>query len=92
MLTAIRKGLVNSAHDLSEGGLGVALAESCFGKGIGAQVELSSELRSDVLLFSESQSRILLSASPEQAEAILALAGEHGVPAEKSVRSAAIVW
>ncbi|GED27620.1 phosphoribosylformylglycinamidine synthase subunit PurL [Brevibacillus agri] len=83
VLTAIRKGLVNSAHDLSEGGLGVALAESCFGKGIGAQVELSSELRSDVLLFSESQSRILLSASPEQAEAILALAGEHGVPAEK---------
>ncbi|EJL39159.1 phosphoribosylformylglycinamidine synthase II [Brevibacillus sp. CF112] len=83
VLTAIRKGLVNSAHDLSEGGLGVALAESCFGKGIGAQVELSSELRSDVLLFSESQSRILLSASPEQAEAILALAGEHGVSAEK---------
>lgn len=83
VLTAIRKGLVNSAHDLSEGGLGVALAESCFGKGIGAQVELSSELRNDVLLFSESQSRILLSASPEQAEAILALAGEHGVPAEK---------
>ncbi|MGV3137607.1 phosphoribosylformylglycinamidine synthase subunit PurL [Brevibacillus agri] len=83
VLTAIRKGLVNSAHDLSEGGLGVALAESCFGKGIGAKVELSSELRSDVLLFSESQSRILLSASPEQAEAILALAGEHGVPAEK---------
>ncbi|MGN7471491.1 phosphoribosylformylglycinamidine synthase subunit PurL [Brevibacillus sp. SAFN-007a] len=82
-LTAIRKGLVHSAHDLSEGGLGVALAESCFGKGIGAQVELSSELRNDVLLFSESQSRILLSASPEQAEAILALAGEHGVPAEK---------
>ncbi|MED4571663.1 phosphoribosylformylglycinamidine synthase subunit PurL [Brevibacillus agri] len=83
VLTAIRKGLVNSAHDLSEGGLGVALAESCFGKGIGAQVELSSELRNDVLLFSESQSRILLSASPGQAEAILALAGEHGVPAEK---------
>ncbi|MED1825997.1 phosphoribosylformylglycinamidine synthase subunit PurL [Brevibacillus agri] len=83
VLTAIRKGLVNSAHDLSEGGLGVALAESCFGKGIGAQVELSSELRNDVLLFSESQSRILLSASPEQAEAILSLAGEHGVPAEK---------
>ncbi|MGZ0051935.1 phosphoribosylformylglycinamidine synthase subunit PurL [Brevibacillus gelatini] len=83
VLTAIRKGLVNSAHDLSEGGLGVALAESCFGKGIGAKVELGSELRSDVLLFSESQSRILLSASPEQAEAILALAGEHGVPAEK---------
>lgn len=82
VLTAIRQGLVNSAHDLSEGGLGVALAESCFGKGFGAQVALTSELRADVLLFSESQSRILLSASGEQAAAILALAGEHGVPAE----------
>ncbi|GEB33256.1 MULTISPECIES: phosphoribosylformylglycinamidine synthase subunit PurL [Brevibacillus] len=83
VLTAIRQGLVNSAHDLSEGGLGVALAESCFGKNIGAQVELTSDLRTDVLLFSESQSRILLSASKEQAEAIVALAGEHGVPAAK---------
>jgi phosphoribosylformylglycinamidine synthase II len=83
VLTAIRQGLVNSAHDLSEGGLGVALAESCFGKNIGAQVELTSDLRTDVLLFSESQSRILLSTSKEQAEAIVALAGEHGVPAAK---------
>ena len=83
VLTAISQGLVNSAHDLSEGGLGVALAESCFGKNIGAQVELTSDLRTDVLLFSESQSRILLSTSKEQAEAIVALAGEHGVPAAK---------
>ncbi|MED4785095.1 phosphoribosylformylglycinamidine synthase subunit PurL [Brevibacillus choshinensis] len=80
-LAAIRKGLVKSAHDLSEGGLGVALAESCFGENFGAQVTLESELRPDVLLFSESQSRILLSASNDQVEALLALAAEHGVPA-----------
>ncbi|KQL45154.1 phosphoribosylformylglycinamidine synthase [Brevibacillus choshinensis] len=80
-LAAIRKGLVKSAHDLSEGGLGVALAESCFGENFGAQVTLESALRPDVLLFSESQSRILLSASNDQVEALLALAAEHGVPA-----------
>lgn len=82
-LEAIRSGLVKSAHDLSEGGLGVALAESCFGEGFGAQVTLESALRPDVLLFSESQSRILLSTSADKAEALLALAAKHGVPAAK---------
>jgi phosphoribosylformylglycinamidine synthase len=79
---AIRQGLVKSAHDLSEGGLGVALAESCFGNEIGATVSLESDLRSDVLLFSESQSRILLSVAQEQKDAVLALAKERGVPAQ----------
>jgi phosphoribosylformylglycinamidine synthase subunit PurL len=82
VLDAIRQGLVKSAHDLSEGGLGVALAEACFGKGIGATVSLQSDLRSDVLLFSESQSRILLSVDQEQKDAVLALAEERGVPAQ----------
>lgn len=82
-LEAIRSGLVKSAHDLSEGGLGVALAESCFGEGFGAQVTLESALRPDVLLFSETQSRILLSTSADKAEALLALAAKHGVPAAK---------
>lgn len=82
VLDAIRQGLVKSAHDLSEGGLGVALAESCFGSGIGAAVSLQSDLRSDVLLFSESQSRILLSVAQEQTDAVLALAKERDVPAQ----------
>ncbi|GED30360.1 phosphoribosylformylglycinamidine synthase subunit PurL [Brevibacillus centrosporus] len=82
-LAAIRQGLVKSAHDLSEGGLGVALAESCFGEGFGAKVSLESELRPDVLLFSESQSRILLSTSEGKAQALLALAAQHGVPAKQ---------
>lgn len=64
VLTSIRGGLVRSAHDLSEGGLAVALAESCISGGIGANVELSANaLRSDVALFSESQSRIVLTAA-----------------------------
>lgn len=80
VLEAIQSGLVRSAHDLSEGGLAVALAESCISGGIGAKVNVASELRSDFALFSESQSRILLSASPEKAEALEKLLAERGVP------------
>ncbi|GIO33641.1 MULTISPECIES: phosphoribosylformylglycinamidine synthase subunit PurL [Paenibacillus] len=80
VLGAIQGGLVQSAHDLSEGGLAVALAESCISGSIGAQVSLSTELRSDVALFSESQSRILLSASQEQADKLEAYLTERGVP------------
>lgn len=81
VLTAIRQGLVKSAHDLSEGGLAVALAESCFDEEIGAMVELTTELRADVALFSESQSRILLSVDADQADAVLAMAEQLSVPA-----------
>ncbi|MBW4840273.1 MAG: phosphoribosylformylglycinamidine synthase II, partial [Paenibacillaceae bacterium] len=83
VLTAIQGGLVRSAHDLSEGGLAVALAESCISGGIGAKVDVASELRSDFALFSESQSRILLSASPEKAEALEKRLAERGVPAAR---------
>ncbi len=79
VLAAIQQGLVASAHDLSEGGIAVAAAESCISGGVGAELALSSELRADHLLFSESQSRILLSAKPDQAEALQALLAEHGV-------------
>ncbi|WP_020619104.1 phosphoribosylformylglycinamidine synthase subunit PurL [Paenibacillus daejeonensis] len=79
VLSAIQQGLVSSAHDLSEGGIAVALAESCMSGCKGANVSLSSELRPDHLLFSESQSRILLSAKPEQAEKLTALLREQGV-------------
>ncbi|MFD0960193.1 phosphoribosylformylglycinamidine synthase subunit PurL [Paenibacillus chungangensis] len=83
VLGAIQKGLVASAHDLSEGGIAVALAESCISGGKGADVSLTSDLRPDHLLFSESQSRILLSANPEQAEALAAWLTEQGVAHEK---------
>lgn len=81
VLKATQSGLVQSAHDLSEGGLAVALAESCISGGLGAQVELpASDLRADIALFSESQSRILLSASPNQADELEQLIVQHGVP------------
>ncbi|MEA3362710.1 MAG: AIR synthase-related protein [Thermodesulfobacteriota bacterium] len=70
---AQKQGLVASCHDLSDGGLGVALAESAFSGGYGIQVELSyldaeESLREDKLLFSESQSRLLVTIHPEHKE------------------------
>ena len=62
LLNLIRKGLVRSAHDCSEGGLAVTLAESCFGTKFGATVDLGdTDQRPDVLLFNETQGRIVIS-------------------------------
>ncbi|GAE46587.1 phosphoribosylformylglycinamidine synthase [Mesobacillus boroniphilus JCM 21738] len=64
ILTAIKNGLVASAHDVAEGGVAVALAESVIGsKGLGAEVTLEGNAVS--ALFSESQSRFILSVKPE---------------------------
>jgi len=62
---AIDAGLVKSCHDLSEGGLAVAASEMAFSGGLGMEIELDrvptrGELRTDALLFSESQSRFLV--------------------------------
>lgn len=80
VLSAIQGGLVASAHDLSDGGLAAALAESGFGRGLGAEVGFDSDLRPDFALFSESQSRILLTANPEKADALAAAIAAAGVP------------
>jgi phosphoribosylformylglycinamidine synthase subunit PurL len=67
VLTAIRAGVVASAHDVAEGGVAVALAESLIGsKGLGAEVSLEGEAVAS--LFSESQSRFILSVKKEQQE------------------------
>ncbi|MGG1632135.1 phosphoribosylformylglycinamidine synthase subunit PurL [Rossellomorea sp. NRS-1567] len=65
LLEAIQKGLVASAHDIAEGGFAVALAESTFGtKGLGANVQVSGE-NNVADLFSETQSRFVVSVKPE---------------------------
>ncbi|MUK88444.1 phosphoribosylformylglycinamidine synthase subunit PurL [Ornithinibacillus sp. L9] len=67
LLEAIQQGMVESAHDLAEGGLAVALAESVFNVlGLGIDVELDGDLT--VQLFSETQSRFLVSVKPENKE------------------------
>ena len=84
-LRAIQAGLIQSAHDCSDGGLSVALAESCFSSyrrsGIGCRVNLEGDLSAAALLFSESPSRIVLSAVPSNVDQIVALAEEQGVAA-----------
>ncbi|TCP24102.1 phosphoribosylformylglycinamidine synthase subunit II [Scopulibacillus darangshiensis] len=59
LLQAIKSGSVRSAHDISDGGLGVALAESLMDTGFGAEIELTGD--PVTALFSESQSRFLVS-------------------------------
>lgn len=81
----IAKGWVRSAHDLSDGGLAVALAECAFAspQHLGAHVTLTATAAPEAVLFGESASCILLSVLPQQAAAVLALAKANGVPAEK---------
>jgi phosphoribosylformylglycinamidine synthase len=73
-LKIIRDGCVKSAHDCSEGGLAVALAECCMSNGdamIGASVDLNGfGARPDAVLFGETQSRIIVSCAPEHLERI----------------------
>ncbi len=73
-------GLLKSAHDCSEGGLAIALAESCVTGGIGARVRLAGSMRPVAELFSESQSRIVVSCAPENVMIVTALADRHRVP------------
>ncbi|MBZ5581209.1 MAG: phosphoribosylformylglycinamidine synthase subunit PurL [Acidobacteriia bacterium] len=76
----LAEGLAESAHDLSDGGLAVALAECSFGPaGIGAQIDLDSDLRPDFLCFHEGPSRILVSTS--QPGRVAEIAAGHGVEA-----------
>ncbi|MEH6948510.1 phosphoribosylformylglycinamidine synthase subunit PurL [Bacillus sp. JJ634] len=64
ILAAIQAGLIKSAHDVAEGGLAIALSESLFGeKALGASVTVTGE--AVTALFSETQSRFLISVSPE---------------------------
>ena len=83
---AIRAGIVRSAHDLADGGLLIALAESVIGSAslLGATVSLDVPgTRLDALLFGESQSRAILTTRPENAEALVAQLEREGVPARR---------
>ncbi len=82
-LRAIDQQLLQSAYDLSEGGLGVALVECCLinrDAVLGASVRLDSDLRPDIFLFNESASRIVVSIKSDQLSALEKLANEHDIP------------
>ena len=78
--------LVESAHDISGGGLAVTVAESAFPKGVGAAIELDSDLRDELLLYHEGPSRVVVSTT--NAAAVEAVAVRHNVPALKIGRTA----
>ncbi len=69
----IQEDIALSAHDCADGGLAVALAEACFtgpGESLGATINLYASIRNDALLFGESQSRIVISYSPDKKDII----------------------
>ncbi len=86
-LKLIREGLVQSAHDCSDGGLAVALAECCVSnqaQPLGAVVRLTGQtIRRDALLFGESQSRVVLSVKAGSSDHVLQMAQAMGVPAAR---------
>ncbi|HYN25930.1 MAG TPA: phosphoribosylformylglycinamidine synthase subunit PurL, partial [Pyrinomonadaceae bacterium] len=83
-LQAAEAGLLKSAHDCSDGGIAVALAESCFSSlnrpGIGADVEITGSLPATNLLFSESPSRIIISFAESAREMIEDIARRRDCP------------
>ena len=80
----IRAGLVKSAHDCSEGGLAVAIAESCFNPKdrLGAKIRIAGETpaATEEILFNESQSRIVISVAPENLERTTSILEKASVP------------
>lgn len=80
VLQAIKSGLVKSAHDCSEGGLAVALAEACISGGIGAEVTVNKNMRIDALLFGESQSRIIVTSGEDKVAELIRLLTIKNVP------------
>jgi phosphoribosylformylglycinamidine synthase len=84
IIEATAQGLLASAHDLSDGGLAIALAESCMHGGRGCELVLPGEpdLPSDdfTVLFSESAARALVSVPPGRGDEFIALARQQGIP------------
>ncbi len=71
-----------AAHDLSKGGLGIALAEMALAGGLGAIIDLTTEIPLHAFLFGEDQARYVLTCKPEAAAAIAAQARALGIPCQ----------
>jgi phosphoribosylformylglycinamidine synthase II len=84
LVEMIDAGLVDSAHDCSEGGIAVTLAESAFVNGVGARVNLSSlGLPPEFVLFGEDASRVLISCDRSSLQSIQQVASKYGLSAEE---------
>jgi phosphoribosylformylglycinamidine synthase II len=80
LASAAQAGLLDAAHDISDGGLAVALAESCLAGGQGCRVRLPGDRF--VALFSESAARVVAAVCPGAEAEFAALCAAHGVPAQ----------
>lgn len=89
LIESVDEGIINSAHDVSEGGLAAALAECCFspGRQIGCKVDLQSanelDLTDECLLFSESQSRCIVSLNKADMSKLTEVASRNGISARQ---------
>ncbi|MCX8059091.1 MAG: phosphoribosylformylglycinamidine synthase subunit PurL [Spirochaetes bacterium] len=79
LLSLIKKGLINSAHDISDGGLIVSLAECCFNNETGVLVNIQSELKPHEFLFSETQGRFIISVNHEYIEEVINSFKKNGI-------------
>jgi phosphoribosylformylglycinamidine synthase len=80
----IRRGLIRSCHDVSEGGLAVAIAEMCLAGGLGAVIDsrlVAAELGVEVCLFSESNTRFLIEISNENEQQVVSCFA--GIPCQR---------
>jgi phosphoribosylformylglycinamidine synthase len=77
--TLIKGGLIQSAHDVSDGGLFVTLIEAAIPGGKGFKIETDEDFRKDAFLFGESQSRIVVSVHPDKLDAFVELVADSEV-------------
>ena len=76
----IREGVIESAHDVSDGGLFITLLESSFSNDLGFEIVTSSEVREDAFLFGESPSRVIVSVTETGEDAFLDLLKDLNTP------------
>jgi len=94
MVEAAKLSLIQSAHDISEGGLAVALSEMTFENEIGCELEFDEDVRNDLLLFSESQGRMIVEVKKDDIDEVVNLLKKHFLPyniAGKTIGNAIVV-
>ncbi|HEY1482619.1 MAG TPA: phosphoribosylformylglycinamidine synthase subunit PurL [Candidatus Acidoferrum sp.] len=84
MVALAAEGTVQSAHDISDGGLAVTVAESCFAaNGLGAQIKVPEDNAAEYALFNERGARVIVSVAPEKLAAVRNTARQYGVGAHE---------
>ncbi|HTC43040.1 MAG TPA: phosphoribosylformylglycinamidine synthase subunit PurL [Candidatus Acidoferrales bacterium] len=83
MVALAAEGTLHSAHDVSDGGVAVTLAESCFAGGVGASVAVPEDVAAEYALFGERGARVMVSIAPEKLAAVRNTARQYGVGAHE---------